>query len=166
MVRDFTASGGYRTLSTAPMWLPAGLAGVNERGLAGAALFFSTRPLVSIAGTSPSRDREQTVHAPAWLLLDQCLERCDGAAKAIEWCAVRPGGGFAQLAFVDASGARMGIEIEGPARRRIDPELLGRPRQTGVDSGLRFVVESAAQPAACGISLARSGSPPEVFRFA
>lgn len=165
VVRDVAASGGYRALGLAPAWLPAGLAGVNERGLAGVALRFESVPALTHPPHPASRDCEQVVRAPGWLLLDQCLERCDAAEAAVEWCAARPGGGLARLWFADASGARRGIELDGPLRRRIDPDAPGRFSSGGVGRGPRFALHLGGEGEARGISFTWSGAPTRTFRF-
>jgi hypothetical protein len=123
-VRDLSPAGGLRTLSLAPFWLPAGLAGVNERGLCGVALSFAGDAGPQASSSRAQRDAELPIRAPAWLLLDQCLERCDDVAKALAWCEARPGTGRAHLLFADARGSRGAVTIDGTARRSVDPGSL------------------------------------------
>ena len=54
--------------------------------------------------------------------MQECLQRCDGVGKAIEWCERRPSGGSAALLLADAAGDVAEVALEG-ARRRV-----ARPR--------------------------------------
>jgi hypothetical protein len=106
VVRACTPDGGYPNLSFARPAHVGGLAGVNDRGLAGVA--------VPLSAPAPG---ERCV-APGVLLLDQCIERLDTVEKALDWCRHRPGGGRALLSFRDAAGASAAIEIDGEKRQR------------------------------------------------
>jgi len=106
VVRACTPDGGYPNLSFARPAHVGGLAGVNDRGLAGVA--------VPLAGPAPG----ERCAAPGVLLLDQCIERLDSVEKALDWCEHRPGGGHALLSFRDAAGASSAIEIDGEKRQR------------------------------------------------
>lgn len=88
-------------------WLPAALAGVNERGLAG----------VVLPGASPMG----ACAAPAAGLLQDCLERFEGLEAALEWCLNRPAGAGATLLLADARGELAGVEISSAARRVLRP---------------------------------------------
>ncbi len=142
-VRDLTTLGGFRTITLAPLWLPAGLAGVNERGLCGVALAFASDSRPRAGQSRAERDAELPIRAPAWLLLDQCLERCDDVAKAIAWCDARPGTGRARLLFADARGSRGAVEIDGTARRAVDPASLLDGDAAPGDHGAAFRVTPA-----------------------
>ena len=106
VVRACTPDGGYPNLSFARPAHVGGLAGVNERGLAGVA--------VPLAAPAPG----ERCAAPGVLLLDQCIERLDSVEKALDWCEHRPGGGRALLSFRDAAGGSAAIEIDGEKRQR------------------------------------------------
>ncbi len=106
VVRHCTPDGGYPNLSFARPAHVAGLAGVNDRGLAGVAV-----PLAA-----PATD--ERCAAPGLLLLDQCIERLDSVEKALDWCEHRPGGGRALLSFRDAAGNSAALEIDGEKRQR------------------------------------------------
>ena len=108
VVRLTRPDGGYPNLTLTRPGLAAALAGVNEAGLAAAALALGPP------------DPDEACRAPGLLLVEGCLERLDGVEKALEWCERRPGGGRARLLFVDASGARGAVELEGEKRRRIE----------------------------------------------
>jgi len=108
VVRVTRPDGGYPNLTLIRPGLAAALAGVNEAGLAAAAV-----PL------GPP-DPDEPCQAPGLLLVEGCLERLDAVEKALEWCERRPGGGRGRLLFVDASGARGAVELEGEKRRRIE----------------------------------------------
>lgn len=102
----------WSSLEVAMPWLVPALCGVNERGLAVAALAFAAEP-----GTAASSA------APALLLAQDCLQRCDSVQKAIEWCERRSAGGFAALLLADAAGDIAEVRVRGTERR------LCRPRQ-------------------------------------
>lgn len=96
----------WRSVEVALPWLVPALAGVNERGLAAAALVFPAAP--------HSRD---ACAAPALLLVQDCLQRCDSVQKAIEWCQRRPAGGSAALLLADAGGDLAEVAVDGAGRR-------------------------------------------------
>jgi hypothetical protein len=96
----------WRSVEVALPWLVPALAGVNERGLAVAALVFP-----AAAGSL------RACAAPALLLAQDCLQRCDGVQKAIEWCERRPAGGSAALLLADAGGDLAEIAVLGAERR-------------------------------------------------
>jgi hypothetical protein len=83
--------------------LTAALAGVNERGLAVAA--------VAMRGAA------ERCAAPASLLAQDCLERFEATPAALEWCLGRPGGGRATVWLADARGSLAGVEFAGAERR-------------------------------------------------
>jgi hypothetical protein len=99
---------GYRSLEVTQPWLGGALAGVNEAGLAASGV---TRP---VADPGP-------VAAPALLLVQDCLQRCDTAEKAVEWCLRRPAGGRASLLFGDRAGRSLGVFVDGAERRVLHP---------------------------------------------
>lgn len=87
--------------------LSAALAGVNERGLA-----------VAAVGT---RGATQRCAAPAALLAQDCLERFEATPAALEWCLGRPGGGRATIWLADARGELAGVEFTDAERRVLRP---------------------------------------------
>jgi len=141
VVRACTPDGGYPNLSFARPAHVGGLAGVNDRGLAGVAL-----PLAA-----PAHD--ERCAAPGVLLLDQCIERLDTVDKALDWCEHRPGGGRALLSFCDAAGGSAAIEIDGEKRQR-------RAAVPAGGSGLVVCADPHAR------TLAIEGAGIEVVRFA
>jgi len=88
--------------------LTAALAGVNERGLAVAA--------VAARGAT-----QRCAAAPASLLAQDCLERFEATPAALEWCLGRPGGGCATVWLADARGELAGVEFAGAERRVLRP---------------------------------------------
>jgi hypothetical protein len=96
----------WRSLEVTLPWLVPALAGVNERGLAVLALVLPAAP-----------GSLEACAAPALLLAQDCLQRCDGTQKAIEWCERRPAGGSAALLFADAAGDVAEIAVAGAERR-------------------------------------------------
>jgi hypothetical protein len=140
VVRACTPDGGYPNLSFARPAQVAGLAGVNDRGLAGIAV-----PLAA-----PAHD--ERCAAPGVLLLDQCIERLDTVEKALDWCEHRPGGGRALLSFRDAAGNSAAIEIDGEKRHR---------RAVIPASGSGLVV--CADPHARTLAIEGAGTEPVCF---
>jgi hypothetical protein len=112
VLRRTRPDGGYANLTLTRPALPAALAGVNERGLAGA--------VVLLESPAPG-DRWAASGA---LLLEGSIERLDDTEKALEWCERRPGGGRLRLLFSNASGTAGALEIDGEKRRRLP--LSGR----------------------------------------
>lgn len=141
VVRACTPDGGYPNLSFARPAHVGGLAGVNDRGLAGVAV-----PLAA-----PAPDERCT--APGLLLLDQCIERLDTVEKALDWCEHRPGGGRALLTFRDAAGDTAAIEIDGEKRHR-------RPSAPATGTGLVVRADPQAR------TLAIEGADAEAVLFA
>ena len=136
VVRQCTPDGGYPNLSFARPAHVGGLAGVNDRGLAGVAI-----PLAAPA-------RGERCVAPGLLLLDQCIERLDCVEKALDWCEHRPGGGRALLVFRDAAGASAALEIDGEKRQRRDaPPAAGAGLVVRVDPSARTLAIAGTDPA-------------------
>lgn len=117
VVREAHPDGGYPFLALTRPALVVALAGVNERGLAGA-----IDRLEAPAARGAGRDRFSVSGA---LLLDQCLERLDSVEKALEWCERRPAGGRARLVFADAAGAAGALDLDGDTRTRCEPSAQG-----------------------------------------
>jgi hypothetical protein len=146
VVRACTPDGGYPNLGFARPAHVAGLAGVNDRGLAGVAI-----PLAAPA------HGERCV-APGLLLLDQCIERLDSVEKALDWCEHRPGGGRALLVFRDAAGASAAIEIDGEKRaRREAPLAAGAGLIVRVDPSSRALAIEGAGGAPARFALDAPG---------
>jgi hypothetical protein len=92
----------WRSVELALPWLVPAVAGVNERGLA----------VVGVVRPAAPGSLERCA-APALLLVQECLQRCDGVAKAIEWCERRPSGGSAALLLADPSGEVAELRLDG-----------------------------------------------------
>jgi hypothetical protein len=130
LVRHTRPDGGYPLLALTRPALCVALAGVNERGLAGA-----------VEGLDPPAARAgDPCGVSGVLLLDQCLERLDSVEKALEWCERRPGGGRVRLVFADAAGAVGSVELDGDARLR--REAPGAP--AGGDAGASLALVDPA----------------------
>jgi hypothetical protein len=108
IVRRRRPEGGFRSVEVTRPWLGTALAGVNERGLAAAALEAPGGAVGECA-------------APAALLIQDCLERFESLDAVLDWCTGRPGGGAATLLLADAAGEVAGVEIAGAARRVLRP---------------------------------------------
>jgi hypothetical protein len=108
LLRRSRPEGLFASLDVVRHGVAAPLLGVNERGLAAAAL--------------PGRgERSQ---APAWLLVQDCLERFEALEPALDWCRVRPGGTGGGLLLMEASGAAAAVFFEAP--RRVERPSAGR----------------------------------------
>jgi hypothetical protein len=116
VVRQARPDGGYPFLALTRPALVVALAGVNERGLAGA--------IERLEPPAAARAAGDRCAASSALLLDQCLERLDTVEKALEWCERRPGGGRARLVFADADGAAAALDLDGDTRVRCEPPVL------------------------------------------
>jgi len=116
IARTARPDGGYPYLALTRPGLGPALAGVNERGLAGA-----VECLDPPAARGARRER---CAVPGALLLDQCLERLDTVEKALEWCERRPGGGRARLVFADAAGVVGALDLDGDTRARCEAPAL------------------------------------------
>jgi hypothetical protein len=106
VLRESAPDTDYRSLEFVAVAHVAPLIGVNEHGLAVGAV------LLGAGGECA---------APAALLAQDCLQRFDRVEKALEWLERRPAGGRAHFALADATGAAASFEIEGAARKRVDP---------------------------------------------
>jgi hypothetical protein len=95
----------YRSLEVVPAFGLAGLAGVNERGLAAAA-----------SSVPSAEDALWPCAAPAELLVQDCLQRFDTVEKAVEWCARRPAGGRTRIVLADAAGHLAAVDVDGASR--------------------------------------------------
>jgi hypothetical protein len=100
----------WRSLELTLPWLVPALAGVNERGLAALGVVWP-----AAAGAL------EGCAAPALLLVQECLQRCDTAWKAVEWCRRRPSGGSAVLLLADAAGGAARVDLDGDRRRVVCP---------------------------------------------
>jgi hypothetical protein len=129
LCREIESEGGYRSCGVTVPWLPANLAGLNEAGLCGAVAVEA--PLFPTGSRFDGEALESSmgipvpeVMAPGWLLLDQCLERCDRVERALSWCKRRPGGGRARVVFTDTRGDAAQLTIEGTRRLVSRPEAF------------------------------------------
>ena len=113
LVRRSRPEGLFASLEVARPGVAASLLGVNERGLAAAVL--------------PGRGAGRS--APAWLLVQDCLERFESLEPALDWCRVRPGDEGGGLLLMDASGAAAAIYFEAERRvvRPVDGQLAHAP---------------------------------------
>jgi hypothetical protein len=107
VARHSRPEGLFASVEVTRPCLTAALAGVNERGLA-----------VAAVGTRGATERRA---APAALLAQDCLERFEAVEAALEWCLGRPGGGRAAVWLADARGELAGVEFAGAERRVLRP---------------------------------------------
>jgi hypothetical protein len=107
VARRSRPEGLFASIEVTRPCLTAALAGVNERGLAVAAM--------------ATRGATDSCEAPAWLLAQDCLERFEATPAALEWCLGRPGGGRATVWLADAWGELAGVEFAGAERRALRP---------------------------------------------
>jgi hypothetical protein len=106
-VRQSRPENGLVSLEVVAPWFPGGVAGVNAAGLAVACSTLDA-PLAS-----------GSCAAPAFLLVQECLQRFEGVEGAEEWCLNRPAGGHATILLVDAQGALAGVQVAGAERERL-----------------------------------------------
>lgn len=114
---------GFASVELTLPGLPAAYAGVNEAGLAVAITSIPYGP-----GREPS--------PPALLLVQECLQRFEHAARAVEFALARRAGGAGTLLLADATGDVAGLAISGTRRRPLAPSsglLLGAGRETRVN---------------------------------
>lgn len=107
VVRRSRPEGGLGSVDLALPWLTAALAGVNEAGLA----------LAAVPGPFEGGD----CAAPATLLVQDCLQRFEGVETVLDWCLGRPAAGPATLLLADASGEVAGVEFGEGERRVLRP---------------------------------------------
>jgi len=112
VLRRMRPEGRFASLEVASPLLAAPWAGVNECGLAVAAIGGPELPS-DCAGS-------------AVLLARDCLERFDGLDSALAWCLGRPAAGGASLLLADAAGGLAAVEFARADRRvrRADGERL------------------------------------------
>ncbi len=139
VVRRSRPEVGHRSLEVTPVWLVSALAGVNERGLAVAAVPARGRPL-------PARSKHSS-RAPAVLAVQECLQRFETVDSALDWCLRRPAGGNATVVALDARGDAAAVELAG-----------GRVRVRRPESGL-LVAPGRSRDAGALEKAAREGSP-------
>ncbi len=139
VVRRSRPEGLFASVEVTRPWFPAALAGVNERGLAVAA----------VAGPAAV---EQCA-APAWLLAQDCLERFEALGPALDWCCDRPGGGGGAILLAHADGDVAGVAL-GAVRRALP--RAGRIVHAGESAALEKAMDDAP-PDAAGLALALGG---------
>ena len=141
----------WRSVEVALPWLVPALAGVNERGLAA----------VGIVRPAPSGSLDRCA-APALLLVQECLQRCDDVGKAIEWCERRPSGGSAALLLADATGDVAVVSVEGERRsvqRPRDGLLVAADGERAASLEKACAARPALDPAALAEVLAAPPTP-------
>jgi len=118
ILRRVVPDTGFGSVEWTRPWLPGALAGVNGAGLAGA---------VAQAGG----EAQEGCAAPAFLLLQNCLQQFETVENALEWCERRPAGGNARLFFADSTGGRAVVVLEGSKRFRAEVAPSGYDASTG-----------------------------------
>lgn len=90
-VRRSAPEHGFRSVELVLPWLASGVAGVNESGLA-----------VGFApgSASPGAPRDPWCQ----LLVQECLQRFEEIAPALDWCLKRPSAGRGAIVLADRSG--------------------------------------------------------------
>ena len=100
---------GFASVELTLPWLAGGLAGVNDAGIGVAAATPTEAPRYTGASA-----------APAWLLVQEALQRFDELDGAIEWCLKRPAAGAFGILLADRSGNRALVEFTGDSRRLVE----------------------------------------------
>lgn len=121
IVRSSRPNGGFESLELTLPWLAASLGGVNEHGLA-ALLGPPGAALLPGAG----READSPCRAPAFLFVQQCLERFDRVETAVDWCLTRPAHGSGSVLLADAHGAAALVELDAERRHVRTPGENGR----------------------------------------
>ena len=133
-VRQSRPENGLASVELVTAWLPGGVAGVNEAGLAVACSTLEA-PLAS-----------GSCAAPAFLLVQECLQRFESVEGAEEWCLHRPAGGHATILMADAAGGLAGVQVAGAERERLFAQdgILASPH--GFVHGPRSAAKWMATP--------------------
>jgi len=119
---------GFASIEVTLPWSASAVAGVNEAGLSVSAV------ALPAAGAEGDEATPLPLSAPpAWLLVQECLQRFDTLVGASEWCAKRPASGAVALLLCDTAGQLVRVEMTGKRRSvvRSDAELAvcGAPRE-------------------------------------
>jgi hypothetical protein len=144
-LRRSRPDGRLASLEVALAWLPAALAGVNERGLA-------------VCGV-PGPPCPGPCAAPAVLLVQDCLERFESLAAALDWCLRRPAGGRAAILLADAAGEVAGVAFSGVVRRRLRPAQGGLVETGDAARDARIAAALGAAPGPDAAQLLRALAP-------
>ena len=169
-LRHSAPAPGYASAEVTLAWQTPALLGVNAHGLAVSGARAEEKLALSISAarfaseqTSP-RVRElqpSACAAPAVLLVQDCLQRFDTVAKALEWIARRPAAGGAELWLADAHGARARVRVTGAA---------GAAREVHCEEwaarALPSVADDAALAAALGAEFSLVAQPLAVAELA
>jgi hypothetical protein len=106
-VRQSRPENGFPSLEIVAPWFPGGVAGVNGAGLAIACTTLEA-PVAA-----------PTCTVPAFLLVQECLQRFESVEGAEQWCTHRPAGGAATILFADAAGGLSGVQVAASERARL-----------------------------------------------
>lgn len=98
---------GFASVEVVLPWLPGGVVGVNAEGLA-----------VAVAAPAAPPRHVGLRAAPAWLLVQECLQRFADLRGAVAWCLERPSAGCFHLLLADASGGVARVDVDGETRAR------------------------------------------------
>lgn len=96
---------GFSSVEVALPWHAGGVAGVNQAGIAAVAASPGAAPI-----------ERGVCGAPAWLLVQECLQRFDSLETSLEWCLRRPVAGSFSLLLGDASGEVAVVEVSAGSR--------------------------------------------------
>jgi len=97
---------GFGSVEITLPWLVGGIAGLNEAGLA------------AVVASSPSAPVEHGLAAaPAWLLVQECLQRFAALDASLEWCLRRPCAGEFSLLLGDAEGEFAVVDVSATGSR-------------------------------------------------
>jgi len=162
-LRESRPDGRHASLEWCAAGASAARIGVNERGLAAAAL-----ALVGAGQLDPGHPRAESAPgaprcaAPATLLVQDCLENFDRLEPAVDWCLARPAAGMARILLADAQGRAAAVDLALGERslRGFEGEALlaARRAEDGEEIGKLLVARAAAtasDAAACERWLAR-----------
>jgi hypothetical protein len=105
IIRESRPEVGFRSVEVGLPWLVSAVAGVNEGGLA------------VVAGPLLWGEPGREGGPPSLLLAQDCLQRFEDVAGALEWCRKRPVEGEQSFVLADAGGAVATVVVSGRERR-------------------------------------------------
>lgn len=148
-LRESRPDGRHASLEWSAAGSSSARLGVNERGLAAAALaLVGTGQLSAGDPQADSRSSGARCAAPATLLVQDCLENFDRLEPAVEWCLSRPAGGMARILIADAQGYAAAIDVSLGERslRWFEGEALvaARRPEDGEEIGKRLLAREAS----------------------
>ena len=105
IVRQSCPEVGFTSVEVVAPWVVGAVGGVNESGVS------------ALAAAGPARaGAPRPIAAPAWLLVQECLQRFDSLQASVDWCLTRPSSGAFCLLLGDATGEVAVVEAREGSR--------------------------------------------------